>query len=242
MAASEKDRITPYDLVFGPAVFAERFFPAIEREAVAAEVDAADPQRFLQLGQAGGLLRELVPEDAPAAATQQIGHLLFHAFHYWHAGRHVLAIQAPDVERVLAMRPAGDALPATTFPAGYVQLPRNLFWSAIEEGATPEAVDGFFWVSAGDARLETLLALGLRADRAGLSVAHMSFAAAHAAEPPGGAPFGNVLPGGELAGLQSVTTPAETLELARRCFALEVDAGGMDGHGNTVHRVRTMHG
>src|SRR5690606_34407279 len=66
-------------------------------------------------------------------------------------------------------------------PAGYVQLPTNLFWSSISPDTPPEPVDGFFFaVNAGadplSARawtLQLLLVLGIRRDRAGFSVVRL---------------------------------------------------------------------
>ena len=244
--SAAEPRITPYDLVFGPAVFEERFFPGIAAEAARAGVSESDASQFLMLGNVGRLLRELVPEDAPAEATREIGLLLFHAFHFWRGGRRVLLLDEP-LARVLAGS-AGHSLAHATapFPAGYLQLPRHLFWSTVEEGARPEACDGLFWVATATAgtapRLDVLLALGVRPERAGLSVVHLDFEL-HDASRVSVDAFRNVLPGGELGGLLSLTTPAEVLELTLRCFSLAANAEAVSATGgNTFHRLRERNG
>ena len=98
----------------------------------------------------------------------------------------------------------------------------------MDEAATPEPVDGLFWTlaTAGEAggspaRLDLLVALGMRPGRPGLSVipvaeplAGRSLAdLALARARPDGNDFANVLPGGELDGLFALTTPTEVLKL-----------------------------
>ncbi|MGH7552155.1 MAG: hypothetical protein ACREMQ_03910, partial [Longimicrobiales bacterium] len=114
------------------------------------------------------------------------------------------------------------------------QLPRHRLWSRIEDGATAEAVDGFFWTMIGhpDAaappytRLDVLLALGMHPGRPGISVIDVGvtvpgepaghWADIHAREE--GDDFANVLPGGELSGLHALVNTAEVLKLVSRVF------------------------
>ncbi|HEX7091352.1 MAG TPA: hypothetical protein VF192_14515 [Longimicrobiales bacterium] len=160
---------------------------------------------------APGVLREIAGRAPPAAAAPHAPAP---------AAPHAPAPAAPHAPAAAALHP-----PA---PAGYLQLPRNLFWARVDEAATPEPVDGLFWTMAreGDAggppaRLDLLLALGLWPGRPGLSVipvaeplAGRSLAdLALARARPDGADFANVLPGGELEGLFALTTPAEVLKL-----------------------------
>jgi hypothetical protein len=176
-------------------------------------------------------MQHLLGEDQAGEGVRQIGQLLFHAFHFWQAGKHVLSV-SERLARALAAR--SDAVGAWRMSAphnaGYLQLPRNLLWSRIQEDAVPEPIDGMFWhvnerADGSVSRLELLLVLGLRLDRAGLSLVA---AGGNVPEPPGhwadehvraDAPdFSNVLPGGELRGLHSVVAAGEVLKLASLCF------------------------
>lgn len=224
----------PYDLVFSPSLFEEERFPGIAEEAEARGAAARDPDAFLMLASVGALLRALMPEDAAprdvrAEMLRVYGRLLFHAWHYWREGKRTLALEEPEARALVEGEPATEEWRfAAPGPAGYLRLPRNLFWGRVEEGATPEAVDGLFWTLAPPAeeadpgRLHLLLVLGLRPDRPGFGSIDVSGAAdsrwVEADARPGGEDFANVLPGGELEGLHALTTEAEALKLA--CLAL----------------------
>lgn len=171
-------RRTPYELIFGAGAFEEEHFPAIRAEAQERGVDATDPERFVMLASVGALLREL-PAEGGAAALHELGLLLFHGYHFWRFGRVVYLVERGLVERLAAQPPVvGEWELTPPHPAGYLQLPRNLVWARIGESAPAEPVDGLFWTMAGGddpaappyARLDALLALGLRSDRPGLSV------------------------------------------------------------------------
>jgi hypothetical protein len=231
-------RLTPYELIFGRGdeVHESEVFPGVREEAGARAVDAADPERFVQLSSVGAELRELLADDAPGAAIGDAGHLLFQAYHFWQAGRRLVV-----VERGLARRLLSDATRVgewelvPPFLAGYLQLPPNLVWARVSDDSTPEPVDGFFWSVSGpgDAgspryeRLDVLLALGLRPDRPGLSVVAVSaplptgpghWADARARPAGAGADFSSTLPGGELSRLHSLANEAEVLKLVSLLF------------------------
>lgn len=237
-------RLTPYELVFGPATFEAEQFPAILEEAEAREVDSSDPSRFIFLSMVGRLLRAIAGEAPEAAAeperseegtagrdpgvsaaVEQHGRLLYHAYHFWRFGRQLLVLDADLVRRLAAGGTEPGAVLATApHPAGYAQLPRHLFWGRTDPSARAEPLDGFFWMEvAGPAdvpRLELLAVLGMRADRPGLTVVPVSEAEI-GMEPelrPGGEAFGNILPGGELDELLGLETPSELSALARRLF------------------------
>jgi hypothetical protein len=104
-------------------------------------------------------------------------------------------------------------------------------WARIAENAPPEAINGFFWSIANPARqragcLELVLVLGMHPGRPGFSV--IEAAAPLPAPAPGhwgdaetradGADFANILPGGEMRELLSVTSRAELLKLVSRIF------------------------
>jgi hypothetical protein len=224
--AAQRDlpRVTPYDLVFGAAVFDEAQFAEVLEQAEAH--GAATAAELFMLPAAGELLRSLVPPGGGPDAVAQVRALLFSAFRYWQHGRHTWRI--PDaLLRTLLQRTAAAA-PALPLPAGYVQLPRHVMWARIDEEGAPEPVDGFFWSvpsieAAGP--LELLFALGIRPGRPGLSLFDVrieqtaqleQWAGVNARE--SGADFANVLPGGELQNYHALTTRAEALKLAALCL------------------------
>jgi hypothetical protein len=259
---------TPYELVFGDGAVETEHFPGFQEEAEERGVDAADPERFVMLASVGALLRDLLadPESPEAAAAggasaiHQAGLLLFHGFHFWRFGKRVYFLE-PELARKLV-----DATPAVgeweltpPHPAGYLQLPRNLFWSRIDEGTPPEPVDGFFWSLIGEEdasappyrRLDLLLVLGARAGRPGFSVIPVAmplqgqpghWAAAKAR--PEGRDFGNILPGGELEDLRALVTEPEVLKLVSLIFWYAAAHPGAEGPveeregGQHVQRLR----
>ncbi len=239
-------RATPYELALGTEEIEGRLFPAIRAEVASRDADAADPQAFVMLGEVGVVLRDLLVPGAdasPGSMVRQAGRLLYHGYHFWQAERPLLVAGRELVRRLVGPeQPFGaDVLAAPLVapaPAGYMQLPRHLFWGRIEGGAVPEPVDGFFWtVAASEAgavrHLEVLLALGVRPGRPGFSVIEASGDAPAGAGPgwagsaarPQGRDFENVLPGGELEGLYSVTTIGEVLKLVELLFRHAASTG-----------------
>jgi len=235
--SDERDvpRLTPYELVFDQPGFEEDRFPAMRDEARDRGADSRVPDEFLSLGTVGGLLQDLMPDGAGGLEFRSYGLLLFHAFHFWAAGKQLYVLDEA-LARELAGEPpvVGSWELVPPHPAGYLQLPRNLFWARIDESAQAEPVDGFFWALIGDedpmhppyTRLDVLLVLGLRADRPGFATIPSSselvaaplghWADTSARE--GGIDFANVLPGGELGGLLGLETEPEVLRLVSLVF------------------------
>lgn len=229
-------RPTPYELAFGVGDFEREAFPEIRAEARGRDVDAWEPERFLQLASVGGLLRELLPADAPGAAIREAGQLLYHAYHFWEGGRRGVLLDVALARELLGPLPRiGEWELTPPAPSGYLQLPRSLLWARVDESAPAEPVDGLFWtMRALDdpaappyATVDTLLVLGLRPDRPGFSVVHVGaelpggpghWGDLEARAPGAGDDFSSVLPGGELSGLRSIVTEAEVLKLLSRCF------------------------
>jgi hypothetical protein len=227
-------RPTPYDVVFGADV-EEGTFSRILLEAAERGVDPADPARFAFLSLAGDAVRAVVPPDAPPEALEQYRALLFHAFNFWRFGKRRYRVEPALARYLVEGAPAlkGWEL-APPHPSIYLQLPRNLFWGSISPGSTPESVDGFFVTrsSGTDAlgefftRLDILVVLGIRRDRAGFSVIPLSTATGPGISDdwltsPGrdhGRDFENVLPGGEIGGLYSILTTTEVLKLVARAL------------------------
>lgn len=248
--SSDTPRVSPYQLIFGPAVFDAERFERVREQADAH--NAVTQDELFMLPAAGELLHELAPPEGGKDTVAQVRALLFSAYQYWRHGRRTYSVTQPLLEEVIAPGAALAAPPEPPSEAGYVQLPRNIVWARVSEEAPPEPVDGFFWSApaAGDGgsveRLDLLFALGLRPGRPGLSLFDVSLDAAaqltdwaNVDVRPDGEDFANVLPGGELQGYRAVTTGAEALKLAARCFARIGDPAltwsDEDVAGDTVH-------
>lgn len=251
VARGEPARLTPYELAFAGTPAETEGFPAIVEEARARGVEPDSPARFAFLASTGRLLRELMPDAGPGEAAalrhgevveRWVG-LLFHAFRFWQQGQRLFLLEEPLARELAGPHaPPGDGRLHAPHPAGYVQLPRHLFWARIDESAPPEPVDGFFWSvaepdaegdgvtpgapSAEGGRLDTLFVVGMRPDRPGFGSIDVGAPLAEApagdwAEVdarPDGVDFANILPGGELRGLLALVTPLEALELVSRLF------------------------
>lgn len=217
-------RLTPYELSFPDLEFARTHFQAIRREADARQVDLQDPGMFVMLASTGQALREIRgPEDDPAL-IRQYGFLLYHAFHFCEAGEPLYLLPAPELRQLLA----GDAgtegwTPALDPAAGYVQLPQHLVWVRSSADAPAESLDGFFWARSAPDRFALLFALGMRADRPGLSVVPLTALPIQEAGDwtsvamrEGGGDFSSSLPGSELEGLFELQSTGEALKLGAR--------------------------
>ena len=172
--------MTPYDDIFARAEFEDEIFPAITQDAAEHGMDPWNVDEFLQLPASGDLREKLAPagmaETTPVTGVAALG---FHGYHFWRNGKvsHTLdeaqtrALLDPAAPMIGEWRLRG---PAT---AGYVTLPANLVWAKTED-ATPEPVHGFFYATspadnAAD-RVDVLVALGVRADRAGFTAIELS--------------------------------------------------------------------
>ena len=63
-------RITPFELLVPDEDFADRRFPLIRKEAEERKVNLADPERFVLLGEAGAVLREIRGDDEDPRHTE----------------------------------------------------------------------------------------------------------------------------------------------------------------------------
>ena len=213
-------RAHPYDLIFSPEL--DSRLDAIVDEAAARDVDTMNADQLGMLISSGEVLRELLPDDAPPDAIQQVARLVFHCFHFRAAGKQTLEITEDVLRELLSTGfVAGPAKFAPPADAGYVMLPRNRVWSRITDDAQAEALDGFFFTGE-----NILFVLGLMQGRPGFSIMEVNAADA-AGEATSiadlrargeGDDFANVLPGGELQGHFAITNTAEALKLAARCF------------------------
>lgn len=167
-----------------------------------------------------------------AASLRELGALAFHVVPFRREGCVSLLLDVALCRALVGDEPSvADAPPAAAAvtppaPAGYVQLPRHLFWAQAVEGEPAEPVDGFFWTVGAGQVLHLLLVTGMREGRPGLSV--VPVAEAPLSEAPGwlharvreeGDDFATTLPGGELRGLHSFVAAGEVLKLTARLFA-----------------------
>ncbi|MEO5509918.1 MAG: hypothetical protein ABIV28_08900 [Longimicrobiales bacterium] len=232
--------MNPYDAIFGRPEFEDEIFPAITADAVEHGVRTHVVDEFLQLPATTALLEKLSPAEVERASPfPGVAALGFHGYHHWLGGKRSHEIDEGALREMLAADSPAIGTWSLHVPeeAGYVVMPANLLW-ATQEGATPEAVHGFFYATSSAegiaTRLDLLLALGVRQDRAGFTAIEISvplpvpdlghFGDIEAREQ--GPDFANVLPGGELRGLLAVTNAGEVLKLASRVFhQLGVDSG-----------------
>jgi hypothetical protein len=225
--------VTPYEVAFADTAYETDVFPTIAADA---EFHGSDPLRldpFRMLPATGEAVRAFVPPEAPPEALEQYRALLYHGFNYWSLGQSTYLLHPAAARFLVEAQPGMEGwdlvLPR---PSLYIQLPYNLFWGSVSPEETPEPVDGLF-VTGSNAtgpsgepflRLEVLLVLGLRRDRAGFSVIPFDTEAgpgiartwAESGSRESGRDFENVLPGGEMSGLYSVLTVGEVLKLLGR--------------------------
>ncbi len=226
-AALAGARVSPYEIGLPGRAVQERVFREIREEGQASGTELGNPGAFLRLEAAGRAVRELRGDAGGAAWGDPFGAFLFHAFHFGAAGERLFLLDEAAA-RYLACAPPErfrweGELPA---PAGYLQLPRHLFWSPAAEDGAAEPVDGFFWTLSSSATLSFLVAMGIRRGRPGFTLTELPPAAlAGAGDWPRarireeGADFAPTLPGGDLARLHSIVTLGEVLKLAARIFA-----------------------
>lgn len=222
----EYARITPFELAFPDREQADGLVTDVRAEAETRGADVQDWGAFNMLASVAGFLQNLREPDAPPEAFMDYGALAYHAYHFLAAEAPVFVVQTHVARYLVDGGAEADRVEAPA-PAGYAQLPRNLFWiDSGAEGEAAEAVDGFFWFLGDDGLLRVLLAVGMREGRPGLGVVRMPevpFAEAptwlRADIRSEGRDFATTLPGGELEGLYSLTTSGEVLKLAARLFA-----------------------
>lgn len=81
-------RTTPFELVFGE--LAEDRFPALKASLATAKIDRFDRDAFTLDGAVAELLREIIPEDAPADSLHEFIALLQHSHLFWNSGQKIL--------------------------------------------------------------------------------------------------------------------------------------------------------
>lgn len=217
-------RVTPYELTLPDEGYAEKRFPLIREEARSRGLDITAPEGFVMVAEVGAALREIrSPQDDPAL-IQEYGALLFHAFHFWEAGKPFFLLDGSVVRHLTEPElDMGDWQARVPGPAGYVQLPQHLLWARSSEELPPESLDGFFWTSTGGEQVTVLAAMGMRGDRPGLSIIPLPTLPliavgewAHMHVRDSGEDFSSNLPGSELEGLYSIEAAGELVKLVGR--------------------------
>jgi hypothetical protein len=195
------------------AIGEERFAEVREALTTAGTEDLSG-DAFILNGTVANLLRDLMPDDAPADAITAYGALL-HMLHVcWARDWPVVRIDAEKLRIALAAPTPHSPLPIAV--VCYVQLPERLVWAEPAEGEPHEPLDGIFLIAAGE-RADALAVLGFRAARDGFTT--MEGAVALPAPPPppracGSPAFASTLPGGDLAKLISVVDAHELCAIA----------------------------
>ena len=219
-------RRTPFELLLPDAEGAAGLVSAIGDEARARGLDPSHRGAFASLTAVGEHVARARAPEAPPEALPDFAALLFHAYHFVRAGC-PLYLASVRASRRLAMG-AGSLGPIQApADAGYLQLPRHLFWLESVAGGAAESVDGAFWTTARGGLLHVLLAAGMRPDRPGLAVVEVAEAPLEHAPRwldaqvrTAGGDFTTALPGADLGELYAFRVAGEVLKLIARFFAL----------------------
>jgi hypothetical protein len=207
-----ESRPTPFDLVF--AELAEEKFAPIAESVRQAGVDPWDRDAVLMARPMIELIHELRPESGLGEAIDEFVALLHAALVFWRDGARTVRLAGPALTRLLA----GDRpTPRRDAPvAYYIQYPPRRLWGAPVPGEAHEPLDGCFVLRSGST-LTAVGVFGLHPARQGFAVVTVSGPRPSKLVRADGSPlFAPALPGGEAAGLHSVTGMEELLELAWR--------------------------
>ena len=192
----------------------EQRFEEIKADLAARRTDDLDRDAFVLNGVVASLLRELVPEDAPAEAVTSYAALLHMLYAAWARGWPATIVDEDALRRALTGFPPLSPLPSPLF--SYVQVPPLLVWAQPSPEAPHEPLHGLFVVAAPH-RLRVLAIVGAHELRKGFTT--MEADAPLPLAPPGpradGSPaFASVIPGGERKRLISLVSPGELAALA----------------------------
>jgi hypothetical protein len=208
----------PYPWTALVEVLGEAPFEEIRGDLAAAGTDPYEYDAFVLAGAVGRVLRELVPDDAPAEAVTSYLRLLHALFLHWAGGRQV---RTASRERLSARLAAPAAPPPPAPGACYLQLPERLVWAAPSDGAAHEPLDGLF-VVATPSQIRVLAVLGFRREREGFTTIDATAplpAPDLSTRADGSAPFASVLPAGDRMGFHSLTSETELIWLALLALA-----------------------
>ena len=188
-------------------------FEAIRDALVKDGVDPYDRDAFLMHRSVVELIHGGRPTGAVGDAIEELTALTHLWFLFWLDGEKVIVLDQPALETVIHGMGPSASPPARQ--SAFVGVGVRRVWGAPTE-AGPEPLDGWYAARRGD-RLMVAALFGGRPDREGVSVV-----AASGPEPvglareDGTALFSPTLPGGDRAGLYSLTGMEELLALAWR--------------------------
>jgi hypothetical protein len=217
-------RRTPYEIALPRELVVEPHFSAIADEVAARGIDPTDPSAFIHLGTVGVALEAIRSGEEDSTALQRFGELLFHGWHLWRSGEPTFLLSTGRARELTGpLAPTPGWAPSPPADAGYVQLPRHLFWLGTGEEGPAESIDGFFWVRSVLDTLTLLFAAGVQGNRPGFTVIALPplprrdlgrWADAQVRE--AGEDFASALPGVDVEGLLSLTSGGEAVKLAAR--------------------------
>jgi hypothetical protein len=195
-------------------------FEALRTALAATKTDPLDRDAFLLAAAVGQVLRDFVPQEAPAESVTSYAALLHTLYLNWDRGWPMKTLDRATAASLLSAPP--DVAAASLEPAiCYVQLPERLVWAVPAPGAAHEPIDGLFVLFTRQ-RLRVLAVLGFRPERQGFTTIEADASLpvpAPAARPDGSSPFATVLPAGERMGLFSIVSQAELAALALLALA-----------------------
>jgi hypothetical protein len=181
------------------------------------------------------VLRELRPEEGLGEGIDQLTALVHHAYLFWSAGEHVVAVFPQDLGALLRAGPSDRALNHP--PAYYAQLPERRVWAEVILGRPHEPLDGWFvHTSSGPSSLRMLAVFGVHPERDGFSVVEATGPRPGALARDGSPLFASVLPGGAAAGLYSIVGEEELLELGWR---VQLGAGNWEPAASSNRPARS---
>ena len=202
----------------------EHHFDEIRTAIAATKFDDLDRDAFLLNGAVGAVLRDLMPDEAPADAINAYGALLHMLYAAWSRDWPLITTTEEQVRLALA----GDypLSHSPEFPlVCYVQLPERLVWAEPVAGEAHEPLDGVFVIATHE-RVDALAILGFRLEREGFTTMEGAIALpspATALRAGGDRAFTSAMPGGAEAGLISVVDEGELATLVMR--TIEVASG-----------------
>ncbi|MCA9736853.1 MAG: hypothetical protein KC645_04460, partial [Gemmatimonadetes bacterium] len=136
-------RRTPAELLVPVQEDVRERFARIRSEAEQTGVSTTDPLRFPALDAVQRLLEDLQPVGAAPESAYVYGVLTWYCFRAWAESAGPLLLTEAGARALVARTtPVGAAPPPS--PAGYVQLPRHLFWVRPDVDEPAEPVDGLY--------------------------------------------------------------------------------------------------
>ena len=204
------------ELGFGISLDEEavRAFGAIREAATAAGIEPFDRDAFLLLKPVAELVHASRPSGGVGEAIEELVAMLHLSWLWWAMGGETIEITGEDLRRIVAgPDPAARASAPPTVRA-VVPPPRRVWGTPT--GAGVEPLDG--WIAARrGGRLDVVAFFGGRPDREGATVVAVGGPApVGLARVDGSRLFATTLPGGDAAGLFSITGMEELLALAWR--------------------------